>query len=238
VSRKPCGRPIFRDGQGGTCPYERAPGKQRCIWHWLASQPAHVQAAHAAKRLEDWNGRVLVARVPKNLWPDGERWCAGCQSYVPLFYTSGSRCKACASSAAHASRIEKEYGITGEEYDALLRAQGGVCFICQRKPRTKRLAVDHDHKTGEVRGLLCANNEMGCNRAIVGNLEAANGGGVAAARRTLLYLTLTPWERLTNGGDLSWEQFCRDELIRIEHEKNRPTTPPTYSRYTSDPPPF
>lgn len=44
------------------------------------------------------------------------------------------------------------YGITPEKYAELLEAQKGLCAICGK---AKRLVVDHDHKTGEIRGLLC-----------------------------------------------------------------------------------
>ena len=54
----------------------------------------------------------------------------------------------------HKWRLEKVYGITPEEYARMLAAQEGRCFFC-RKPRRKLLAVDHDHVTGRVRGLLC-----------------------------------------------------------------------------------
>lgn len=60
--------------------------------------------------------------------------------------------------------IKKTYGITGEQYEALYEAQGGTCAICRRARGTsKRLAVDHDHATGFVRGLLCStcNNILG-----------------------------------------------------------------------------
>jgi hypothetical protein len=57
---------------------------------------------------------------------------------------------------------KKKYGITLDEYEAMLAAQGGVCKLCGRPPKTRRLAVDHDHKNGRVRGLLCYR----CNRAI------------------------------------------------------------------------
>lgn len=53
---------------------------------------------------------------------------------------------------AHALR---QYGLTPDQYDALFTQQGGVCAICKAEPKTKKLAVDHDHDTGEVRGLLC-----------------------------------------------------------------------------------
>lgn len=58
----------------------------------------------------------------------------------------------------------ERYGITPEQYWALYEAQGGSCYICQRATgKTKKLAVDHDHKTGYVRGLLCGpcNNILG-----------------------------------------------------------------------------
>ena len=52
-------------------------------------------------------------------------------------------------------RYKRLYGITIADYEAMLEFQEGVCAICERPPRTLRLAVDHDHKTGKVRGLLC-----------------------------------------------------------------------------------
>jgi hypothetical protein len=54
------------------------------------------------------------------------------------------------------------YGITKEEYDAMLMAQGHVCEICKRPETMKRngvprmLCVDHNHETKKVRALLCA----------------------------------------------------------------------------------
>ena len=61
-----------------------------------------------------------------------------------------------------ASELRRKYGISSKTYDALLRAQGGGCAICGARPNRKRLAVDHDHTTGKLRGLLCE----GCNQAL------------------------------------------------------------------------
>ncbi|MGQ5576771.1 endonuclease VII domain-containing protein [Streptomyces sp. ECR3.8] len=66
--------------------------------------------------------------------------------------------------------LQNTYGISVAEYNALLREQGGVCAICGRdEPNAHgrtgkqfRLAVDHCHESGAVRGLLCQK----CNRAI------------------------------------------------------------------------
>jgi len=55
-----------------------------------------------------------------------------------------------------AQRIEQTYGLTAEQYWQIYESQGGKCYMCQRATgRTRRLAVDHDHATGYVRGLLC-----------------------------------------------------------------------------------
>lgn len=58
--------------------------------------------------------------------------------------------------------MRRRYGISKAKYDALFTAQGGLCAICRAACTTGRsLAVDHDHKTGRVRGLLCANCNFG-----------------------------------------------------------------------------
>ena len=54
------------------------------------------------------------------------------------------------------------YGITLEQYDEMLQGQGGGCASCHGQvPGGGRFHVDHNHVTGEVRGLLC----HGCNTA-------------------------------------------------------------------------
>jgi hypothetical protein len=56
----------------------------------------------------------------------------------------------------HEAYVLKTYGLKAGEYQALYEAQGGKCFICTRATgAARKLAVDHDHKTGYVRGLLC-----------------------------------------------------------------------------------
>jgi Recombination endonuclease VII len=61
--------------------------------------------------------------------------------------------------AQFASRIMRQYGLTTEEYQQIMKIQGGLCGVCQIKKPT---CVDHCHDTGRVRGVLC----NACNRGI------------------------------------------------------------------------
>jgi hypothetical protein len=176
------------------CPREKTRRSSvYCYWHWLIRQPIEEQIRHAEWRLGQYTGEHR-SRVPKAEWPVGHRWCAGCQSFVPDEYARGSRCRACASQAAHASHVARTYNISEAEYQALLRWQKGRCYICGQKPRVRRLAVDHDHRTGAVRGLLCANDDWGCNRTLARLLNDSD-----AARRLVEYVVQAPWERLQGG---------------------------------------
>ncbi len=91
----------------------------------------------------------------------------------------GTYCKLCDNAFGreyrerHPERTQREkrtrelartYGLTLREYEKMIWDQDGLCAICGR-PQTKgrggRLNVDHDHKTGVVRALLCAPCNMG-----------------------------------------------------------------------------
>ena len=59
-------------------------------------------------------------------------------------------------------RLKTQYNLTLEDYEAMHEAQGGGCAICGEAEDTGRLlAVDHDHETGLVRGLLCTRCNTG-----------------------------------------------------------------------------
>jgi Autographiviridae endonuclease VII len=66
--------------------------------------------------------------------------------------------------------LQARFGLSVEEYEEMLRWQSHRCAICGRaQPKNpvytdKSLAVDHDHKTGKIRGLLCMNCNMGIGR--------------------------------------------------------------------------
>jgi Recombination endonuclease VII len=78
--------------------------------------------------------------------------------------------------------LRQRYGIDHDEYERMLERQGGACAICgterpAKNERWKRFDIDHCHRTGRVRGLLCKR----CNK-IVGVLELPE---INAARRYL-----------------------------------------------------
>lgn len=89
------------------------------------------------------------------------------------------------------ARLQRLYGIGEEDYEALLSEQGGVCAICSRPPGKIRLAVDHHHKSGILRGLLCS----WCNYHVL-------GGGKDSAKLhedAAFYLTDPPAQRVLPG---------------------------------------
>lgn len=160
--------------------------RHRCITCALRHEPIGAQVEAARRRASLVPEELQVKRVPERLWPKDRRWCAGCQSFVDLADVpkGGSRCRACASAATHAARLEKVYGIDAEQYDALLELQGGKCAICRARPKSKRLAVDHDHKSGAVRGLLCSR----CNHELLG----AGWDSIAVLSAAVAYLNTPP----------------------------------------------
>lgn len=83
-----------------------------------------------------------------------------------------SQCKPCVNEAKRttdkdrerdrAAKLRREYGLSAEEYEEMLEEQDGECAICHNFCSSgRRLAVDHCHSTGKVRGLLCGNCNTG-----------------------------------------------------------------------------
>jgi hypothetical protein len=134
---------------------------------------------HLAERaLRSREARRTSPRVqrmaPKELVvPEGHKWCPDCDRVLPLtdfvrtVRTSNgfhAYCKPCHNKRSRVSRdkaggsrtyhLSRRYGITAEEADLMLAAQGGLCAVCRAAPAVH---VDHDHATDEVRELLCFN---------------------------------------------------------------------------------
>lgn len=80
------------------------------------------------------------------------------------------------------AQLRNKFGFGLTEYNELLERQNGVCALCGGPPKFgmgKKLAVDHDHVTGQVRGLLCGP----CNTAL-GRL----GDTILSIEKVLAYL--------------------------------------------------
>lgn len=117
--------------------------------------------------------RRLIARSAT------EKWCNKCKRALPV-ESFGKKdadlyrpaCKECSNQIRAERQLEtivKSHGISVEQFEAMLARQGGVCAICKRPQtvkRRRRLSIDHCHKTGVIRGLLCDQ----CNTGI-GNLR-------------------------------------------------------------------
>lgn len=97
----------------------------------------------------------------------------------------------------------KQLGVTDEQYERLLAAQGGRCALCPATPKTRRLHVDHEHRSGLVRGLLCHR----CNRGLPTWVTAA------WLVRVLDYL---PGDRTPDAA-----RIVLDEINRIGEDRER-----------------
>lgn len=121
---------------------------------------------------------------------DGRKECGDCKQVLPVsqFWRNNARadryqhrCKECSKVGVYGwqrgnvkyiayrqNERLKRFKLTQANYDEMLLKQDGLCAICRQperarfRGRLKRLAVDHCHKTGRVRGLLC----QSCNRGI------------------------------------------------------------------------
>lgn len=124
-------------------------------------------------------GRPMGAPLWDRGWQlrdDGTKWCNVCKQYLEAKFFSKSEsardglspgCQNCRNKKAkeyrtpeirRKYRLKADYGLTIEEYQSILEKQNGLCLICQREETrrgSKILSIDHDHRTGRIRGLLC-----------------------------------------------------------------------------------
>jgi hypothetical protein len=93
--------------------------------------------------------------------------------------------------ANHEKRVQQTYGLKKGEYAQLYSFQGGLCALCRRATgASRRLSVDHDHATGDVRGLLC----RPCNSLLGHSRDRTD-----YFSRCIEYLNLPPYARMTQG---------------------------------------
>ena len=155
-----CSRPKVR-GSNKYCEWHR---------HMRTTLTAQVVAARQREKAAAGEYRTDAPHAAD------EVFCRGCQSVVPLFYSKGRACLACAYQRDREARVRASYGLAAPDLRRLEEKQGGRCAICGARPHDKALAVDHDHLTGDVRGLLCSD----CNHKLIGR------GAHESARRLLI----------------------------------------------------
>lgn len=93
---------------------------------------------------------------------------------------------------SHERYVQKTYGLPPGDYERLLAFQGGKCAILGKPSTVRALAVDHDHETGEVRGLLTRK----ANHDLLGYFTAED------LQRALDYLRDPPYRRMLRGDTL------------------------------------
>lgn len=119
------------------------------------------------------NGSCVVChKAEAAKWGDANR--AKRREIANRYYrTNTSRAKAANAKWKKANpdkrkdaELRREFGISLAQYREMLQKQGGVCALCECVCRTgNSLAVDHDHRTGKVRGLLCFRCNLALERA-------------------------------------------------------------------------
>ncbi len=124
--------------------------------------------------VREYNRKRGVEDIRKLKWLElrdkeggDEKACKGCltiKSLSAFHNNKGSRkgrvtlCKECSQSNSQRQHLKKKYDLTIEQYDQMLEQQSGCCDICgtDTPKHAGRFVVDHNHKTGRVRALLCS----------------------------------------------------------------------------------
>lgn len=118
---------------------------------------------------------------PLNKHQDGIL-CPPCDSQVERSFTETNRLEW--STITTGLVYKKPHRATAADYQAMSITQGGACAICGYRPEVKPLVIDHNHRTGEVRGLLCND----CNTGL-----GALGDHPEILRRAAVYLAATSY---------------------------------------------
>lgn len=159
-----------------------------CSYCIFCEKEYRIQVATEKRRLDtrakpivNGNKECVECNIPRpieSFYPEhprvqndtrrGSSYCKECRAIRAKRSRDASREKHPPKPVNRNVWLKSLYGITSEDYNDMLVLQGGVCAICKNPPtlRMLHLRVDHCHKTGRVRGLLC----HGCNTGI-GNLK-------------------------------------------------------------------
>lgn len=111
------------------------------------------------------NGPQTLTRYLADVPPSRRRACVD-KPGAPRCTTHSRTKKKTSGATQHDAYVQRVYGLKPGDYQRLYEFQNGRCYLCQRaKGYSRRLAVDHDHETGLVYGLLCSR----CNKDVLGH---------------------------------------------------------------------
>ncbi len=112
----------------------------------------YVRSAEYRKRLSDTQKARYAAGQGRSF---KDKTCVSCgRTFAP----NSGRQVHCRQECMQESAVARRYGLTAVDLADRLEQQGGVCALCKK---SARLHVDHDHQTGQFRGLLCINCNTG-----------------------------------------------------------------------------
>lgn len=224
--------PIKRKSPNGTRCQGPGPDATECGRNDIhQDQPIPLCKSHATQYNETGSMQIIVPRRRFGSLvrdDEGRKRCTACGLWKSeeAFGKGGSadgfasRCLPCSNDA---SRIRK-FGITRAQYDAMLDAQGGVCWLCKEAPDFGResLNVDHDHA-------CCSDNYKTCGKCVRGLICGACNLGLGlfghdpqrleAARKYLTEGVSHVQEHLRSAGTAEGPE-CRDRRISVLKAQN------------------
>lgn len=123
-----------------------------------------ARSARTYRERQIRQGRTVRERVTT---PAGHKYCPGCREVRPQDEWRKNRasrdglaayCKQCRQPRSRADYLRRTFGLDDTSLQAMIDEQGGRCAICRDAAPQH---IDHDHETGEIRGVLCSKCNMG-----------------------------------------------------------------------------
>lgn len=158
-----------------TCFYENSRAS-KYVYECLECKTEILKTAYEEKGDGLQYCKLCVVRYKrtrrKELDENGNKKCKACLRALPLDKFLKNKKRNIYSACCSKCHNLKKFGINSIEYENLLLKQNGKCAICEKEEKAfdpfkgmiRDLAVDHCHKKGNVRGLLCTN----CNTSLGG----------------------------------------------------------------------
>lgn len=153
-----------------------SPARSRRDGRQIHRRPCMSTRSRASyRKAQEAHGTTVRPRITV---ADGSRRCPDCELTKPLDefprHRTGRQGRGACCEPCHNARgrrfldktggsrtyhLERRYGLSAQDVDAMVEAQGGLRAVCGVRPPAD---VDHDHVTGSVRGVLCS----GCNQGL------------------------------------------------------------------------